>query len=57
MSDSVGGVGKSVDCRVPNKQRWREKGQSRQVPSLGKKEKKKRRKEQKIKVCNYVLSV
>ncbi len=52
------GDGKSVDCRVPNKHsNGEEKGQSHQVPNLGKKEKKKRRKEQKIKVCNYILSV
>ena len=48
---------KSVDRRAPNKQKWTGKGQSHQVPNSGKKEKKKSRNEQKIKVCNYVLSL
>ena len=49
--------GKSVDCRVPHKQSWTEKGQSHQVPNSGKKEKKERKNEQRKNVCNYVLSV
>ena len=53
---TVLGDGKYFDCRVTNRRRWTEKGQSRQVPNLEKNEKKKRRNEQKIKVCNYVLS-
>ena len=55
-SVTVLGDGKYFDCRVTNRRRWTEKGQSRQVPNLEKNEKKKRRNEQKIKVCNYVLS-
>jgi len=56
----LGDHGKSVDCRVPNKQRWTEKGQSHQVPNSGKKEKKKRRKEKGMQLrslCMITVSI
>ncbi len=49
------GDGKSVDCRVPNKHSDGDK--KFKAVRCPMKEKKKRRKEQKIKVCNYALSV
>ena len=49
-SVTVLGDGKYFDCRVTNRRRWTEKGQSHQGPNLEKNKKKKRRNEQKIKV-------
>ncbi len=51
------GDGQSVDCRVPNKHSDGEKRSKPSGAQIRKKEKKKRRKEQKIKVCNDILSV
>ena len=57
-SVTVLGDGKYFDCRVTNRRRWTEKGQSRQVPNLEKKrkeEEEKRPKDKGMQLCSLCM--